>query len=241
VLRLSDDRNFGRTLAALSLLAAPLMLFLGALIGPDLDDDAVKRLAEIPDNEAAYVIGGILFLIAPLVLIPGMVGTIHLLRRGRVTLGQIGAALITIGGLATMAFYGYGAVEYIAATEAGLDRAQMAELLDASEESGLVIPVIILFLGGLVLGSILLAIGLWRSRVVPVWAPIVLVLSTLVNFFGESKAIEVISFVLLFAGLAPVAMKILSIPDDDWERWTLPERGAAAPPAAPTQVGPPPA
>jgi hypothetical protein len=241
VLRLSDDRNFGRTLAALSLLAAPLMLFLGALIGPDLDDDAVKRLAEIPDNEAAYVIGGILFLIAPLVLIPGMVGTIHLLRRGRVTLGQIGAALITIGGLATMAFYGYGAVEYIAATEAGLDRAQMAELLDASEESGLVIPVIILFLGGLVLGSILLAIGLWRSRVVPVWAPIVLVLSTLVNFFGESKAIEVISFVLLFAGLAPVAMKILSIPDDDWERWTLPERGAAPPPAAPTQVGPPPA
>jgi hypothetical protein len=68
----------------------------------------------------------------------------------------------------------------------------------------------------------------------------VLVLSTLINFFGESKAIEVISFVLLFGGLAPVALKILSIPDDDWERWTLPERGAAPPPAAPTQVGPPP-
>ncbi len=177
------------------------------------------------------MIGGLLFLFAPLVLVPGMMGVIRLMRRGGVTLGQVGAALIMFGGLMTMAFYGYGVVQYIAATESGLDHAQMAKLFDAVDDSALQIPVILGFVVGLLIGSILLAIALWRNRVVPVWGPIALVISAILGFFGMSPAIGAISFALLFVGVLPIAQKLLSISDEEWEDWHLPEAGGG--PAAP--------
>lgn len=231
MLNFSDSRNFTRTLAAISLIVTPLMLFAGAVIGPDLGDNYTEELATIADNEAAYVISGLLFLFAPLLFVPGMMGVIRLMRRRGVTLGQVGATLIMFGALLIIAFYGWGAVEYVAATESGLDRAQMGQLFEAAEDSALGVPIWVGgFILGLTLGSILLAIALWRNRVVPVWSPIALVLSTLVGFFGEDKWISAASFVLLFIALWPVAQKLLSISDDEWENWHLPEAGTAAPP-----------
>src|ERR687891_183720 len=173
---LSDSRNFTRTLAAISLLVTPALLLLGALIGPDLGDDTAEELADIADNEAAYVISGLLFLVSPLVFVPGMMGVIRLMRRRGVTLGQIGAAMIMFGALLTMAFYGWGVVEYVAATNADLSRPEMATLFDEAEDSGLGVPIWLGgFIIGLLVGSILLAIVLWRNQVVPVWFPIALV------------------------------------------------------------------
>lgn len=234
MLNFSDSRNFTRTLAAISLLVTPVMLLLAVLIGPDLGDDAAEELADIADNEAGYVISGLLFLIAPLVFVPGMMGTIRLMRRRGVTLGQIGAALIMFGGLVTLAFYGWSVVEKVAATHEGLNRAEMARLFDSAEDSALLVPIIVGFLGGLILGSILLAIGLWRNQVVPVWSPIALVASSILGFFGESVVVGAIAFALLFVALLPVALKLLSISDEEWETWHLPEpRGAPPPPPSP--------
>ena len=239
MLSFSDSRNFTRTLAAISLILAPLMLLAASIIGPDLGDNYTEELANIADNEAAYVTSGILFLLAPLVLVPGLMGVFRLMRRRGVTLGQVGAAMVMFGALITMAFYGWGAIEYVAATESGLDRAQMAELFDAAEDSALGIPIWVGgFILGLTLGSILLAVALWRSRVVPVWSPIALVLSTIIGFVGEDKWIAAASFVLLFIALWPIAQKLLSISNDEWEDWHLPEAGTAAPPPSPGSAPP---
>ncbi|MGH2980410.1 MAG: hypothetical protein ACRDKV_00005, partial [Solirubrobacterales bacterium] len=75
---------------------------------------------------------------------------------------------------------------------------------------------------------------------VPIWSPIALVLSTLINFVGsEEKWVAAASFVLLFIALWPLAQKLLSISDDEWEDWHLPEPDAAAPPPpAPPEAAP---
>ena len=240
MLNFSDSRNFTRTLAAVSLIVTPLMLLAAAIIGPDLGDNYTEELEAIADNDAAFVISGVLFLFAPLVFVPGMMGVIRLLRRRGVTLGQVGAALIMFGALLTMAFYGWGVVEHTAATESGFDRTEMARLFDKTEDSAVGIPIWLGgFIIGLVIGSILLAIGLWRTGVVPVWSPIALVLSTVVSFFSEEKWIVAVSFALLFVALWPLAQKLLSITDDEWENWHLPEQSAAAPPPPPPGAGSP--
>ncbi|MEK6278562.1 MAG: DUF4386 family protein [Actinomycetota bacterium] len=240
MLNWSDSRNFGRTLAALSLFITPLLLLASGLLAPDLGDNTAEEIANIADDKGLYVVSGILFLLAPLLFVPGMMGVIHLMRRRGVTLGQVGAAMIMIGALCTLAFYGWGAVEYVAATEDGLDRAQMAKLFDAAEDSAIGAPIIVGFLGGLVIGSILLAIALWRSGVVPVWSPIALVLSNVINFIGEDKVVAAIGFALLFVALLPVGQKILSIRDDEWDSWQLPDSGGPAPAPAEPPPAPPP-
>lgn len=225
MLKLSDVRNFGRTLAGLSLIVAPLLLLAASIIGPDLSDETAERLQEIADNEGAYIAGGYLFLAAPFALIPGLIGLMRVLRGRRVTVGQVGAGLILIGGTATIAFFGFGVFEFEAA-QPGLDAGQMAQLSDNVDDSGLLVPLIVLFIGGLVLGSVLLAIGLWRQRAAPAWAALALGLSAIVNFLGEEKAISVIAFALLLIGLGPVGIRLLSMSDEEWERVGLEERPA---------------
>ena len=110
MLRLSDERNFARTLAALSLVAGPFLLLLGTIVGPDTSGDGAQRLAEIADNEARYVASGYLFLFGALLFVPGLIGLWRFLRGPQgVTLGQAAAGLYLLGVLATIAFFGFGA------------------------------------------------------------------------------------------------------------------------------------
>jgi len=88
------------------------------------------------------------------------------MRASRVTLGQVAGALLLLGSAATVAFYTFGAMEYQMATQANVNRAEAAKLLEG-EEPGLVIPILLLFLVGVVLGLVLLAQAAWRTGVLP--------------------------------------------------------------------------
>jgi len=231
MLRLSDSRNFARTLCALSLIAAPLLLLVGVLLGPDLSDDAAERLGEIQDDKTLYAASAVLFLVAPWVFIPGMVGLIHLLRGRGVTIGQVAASLLLLGALATTVFYGASGYEYQAAT-GGFNTPEVAELTEAAEEADYFIPIIIVFLAGVVLGGIALGIVLWRRGVVAAWAGLAVSASAVVGFIADSKAVSAIGFGLLLVGLGATALRVLSMTDEEWERWTpLPD--GPAPPTEP--------
>jgi hypothetical protein len=223
MLKLSDSRNFGRTLGGIGLIAASILFVAGTAVDPAWDEDTADYLAEVAADDGLYLLAGILNLVGALFLIAGLISVIHLLRRRRVTLGQIGAGLVLIGAVAIASTYIVSVFE-IVSTDEKFDRTQMVELFEDTEESGEAAPVFAMFLGGLILGTILLAIGLWRQRAVAVWVPILLVVGNIVNFAGESQGLALVSSVILAAALIPLGLKILSVSDDDWERWeVLPE------------------
>lgn len=234
MLKVSDERNFARTLAGLALIVAPLLLLLATLIGPDLSSDPAKRLPEIADNEARYIASGYLFLVAAWVFVPGLIGLWHLFRGPRVTLGQVGAGLVLLGVITTIAFFGFGAYEYEAA-QPGLDRAQMAQLADNVDESGVTTPLfIVTFLVGIGIGSLIVAWSLWRRRLVPPWVPAAIVVGTILGAFSEdSVAVGAIGFALLVVGFGSVGLKLLSMSDDEWEHLGR-APAPAEPPAGPT-------
>ena len=73
-------------------------------------------------------------------------------------------------------------------------------------------------------------------------SPILLVVSMLLGFFAseESAIVNAISFLILTAALAPLAMLIWGL-SDEWERWELPvEAAGTAGTAAPPPPPPPP-
>ena len=80
------------------------------------------------------------------------------------------------------------------------------------------------------LGSILLAIALFRRRIVPIWSPILLLVAIVVSFLAgeESAIVNAISSLILTAALAPLAMLIWGLSDDEWERWELSLEDAGA-------------
>lgn len=235
---LSDSISFSRNLAGVGLLAGPLLMALAALIDPAYDDDAALYLAEVADGEGAYLIAGLLGTIGSLVFIAGGLGLIRLLRGPAVSLGQVGAWLLTLGliGLApVLAFNGFD----IALADAE-SRESAVAIFDSLEDSAaLTVYWVSFFFIGVVLGTLLIALALIRRRIVPVWAPGVLLAALAVGFGGSGAVLAALSFILLAVGFYPLAMIILRMSDRSWAEW-LPleaEGLASVPPADVTGAG----
>ena len=236
----SDSRRLSRTLAAVGLIAGPVLLLLSTLADPAWSDDSAEYLAEVADDKGLYILAGVLGSLGSLVLIPGMLGVARLFRERRVTLGQIGATLVTIGliGLtAILAFNGFD----IALADLDDRAAAVAVYDDIDENAAVVVYFVTIFFIGLILGSILLAIALFRRRIVPIWSPILLIVSALIGFIGPEEQVgSILSSVVLVAALFPLAQRIWGLSDDEWERWELPLAGETSRPAAPPPPPPPP-
>jgi hypothetical protein len=234
MLRFSDERNFARTLAGLSLFAGPLMLLLAAAVSPDLSGDGGERLAEIADNEGRYIASGYLFLLGAWLFVPGLIGLWRLFRGPRgVTLGQVGGGLVLLGVITTIAFFGFGAYEYEMA-QPGLDQTQMAELAEQADETEVAIPLFITFLVGVGIGSLIVAWSLWRRQLVPPWSPAAIVVGTIVSAAAEDDAVlAAIGFAFLLIGFGAVGLKLLSMSDDEFDQLGRGPAAAEPPPPPP--------
>jgi hypothetical protein len=239
MLRFSDSRNFSRTLAAIGLIAGPLLFTIQGLLDPAWASDSAEYLTAVADDKGRYIAAGAAGTIGSLLFIPGLLGVMRLFRSRSITLGQIAAGLLTVGVIGLSAILAFNGFDVFLADHA--DRAAAVEIYDDLDDSGALIAYFLFFFFiGIVLGSILLAIALFRRRIVPIWSPILLVVSIVVSFLAseESGIVNAISFLILTAALAPLAMLIWGLSDDEWERWELPlERtgtdGAVAPPPPP--------
>ena len=232
MLRLSDQRSFARTLAGLSLIVAPLLLLISTLIGPDLSDDGAKRLSEIADNEGRFVASRYLLLIGAWIFVPGLIGLSRVFRGPRVLLGQVGAGLVLIGWISTISFFGLGAYEYEAARPA-LGRELLGRLADRVDNSAVMMPMIIItFVVGIAIGSLIVAWSLWRRQLVPPWEPAALVVWTVLDILANSVAVSAIALAFLLVGFGSVGLKLLSMSDEEWDLLGRAPGPAEPPPAS---------
>jgi hypothetical protein len=231
MLKLSDSRNFAKSLAGLGLILGPVLIILAVLIGPEPADEADEFLQNVADAEGRTIVSQVLFLLAGLALVPGALGIIRLGRDRSVTFAQVAGGLVFLGVIVLLMVYVIGVFDLAMADEAA-DRAEMVALSERAEEHGLAWVVFIMFLVGFVLGNILVGIALWRRGVLPVWGAAAIVLAVIVGFLAEARLLEALAFVLLLVAYGYLGLKILGMSEEEWEG--VPARGAvAAQPPAP--------
>jgi len=218
MLRLSDERNFARSLAGLCLIVAPLLLLVGTIIGPDIvGKEGAERLPVIARNDGRYVAELYLLVLAAWVFVPGLVGLWRVFRAPGVTLGQVGTGMVLIGFITTIALLGSGTYEY-EAVQPGLNPAQMAKLANNVNDSSVIGPVFLVsFVLGLGIGSLIVAWSLWRRRIVAVWAPVAIVIGTVLDIASSSKAVAALAFVFWLVGFGAVGAHLLSMSDEEWD------------------------
>lgn len=219
MLRFSDARNFGRTLTGLALIVGPALMLVASIVMPNTDNDnKLKELNSVAAHKSAYLWGSVLFLLGTLTLLAASVGIIHLFRNTRVTLGQIAGSLLLVGTAVTTAFYAFSIVEYEMVNQPGLNRAELARYLHAANNTAAGAPLFILFLLGIVLGLILLAIAAWRRKLIPIWAAILVFLGGLFSFVGgHDQTASIIDSVLLLIPFVVLARAVLSMSDEEWD------------------------
>jgi len=236
VLRFSDARNFGRTLTGLCLIAGPLLFVISSVVGPNTDhDNKAKELADVAAHKSAYLTNAYMFLAAAVLVIIASIGLVRFFRGARgVTAGQIGGTLLVLGSSVLFAFFAFTITEYEMVNQKGVDRGAMAFFLHRLDKSNSGWPLFILFLLGIGVGLLLLAVAMYRTRAVPVWAAGAVGVGAVLNFFGGT-GIEIAANALLFVGLAVLAVGILRMSDEEWDSPRERKGAPAGPePAAPT-------
>jgi hypothetical protein len=240
LLKFSDARNFARTSTGLLLIAGPAILTLASIISPNTDhDNKLKELAAVAAHKGTYVLSGLLFLLATVLLMYAGWGVVRLFRGPRgVTLGQVGGVLLSLGAMVGAGWYAFGVLEYEMVNHKGLDRVALATYLHKANDSSLLLPLIIMFGVGVVIGTILIGVAAIRTRIVPVWAAVVIIVSGAAGFFSNGKAGGIISGVVLLVGFGALGLRALQMTDEEWDQ---PRERKAAPVAPEAPPAPAPA
>lgn len=225
---LRNATRFRRITAGLCLIAAPILSLISDMLqvrDPSLSiPELLDAVAANPvPNEIAFI-----FALAGFVLmVPAVVGIVHLLRHRSVALGHIGGAL-TIVGLFSFAFV--GGTEFLLfgpGADPSLNRAAILALNERISVSPVYTLINLAEIFGIIFGFIILAIALFRAQAKLRLAAVLLGISTLSRFLLASFSWGVIaSDILLAIASAAIGYFVLRLSDDEWERLSVHERTA---------------
>jgi hypothetical protein len=218
---LSNGESIRRTAAAISLILSPALLTAAFVVLPTTASDPTAALEIIAKQPTRWYLFGLFGLLSYLLLVPATLGLVHLAHRRSPAWANLGGALALLGAITAVAdtrLWVFG--EQQMATP-GADRAQMVALISRLDDAmGANLPFILGALA-LVIGTVVLAIGLYRARAIPAWACVALGAGTtgsLAAWFASSQAALVATSVALVLGYGWVGVGVLRQSDQAWER-----------------------
>lgn len=173
------------------------------------DETGAEALALAASGPDVLRLGIVAGMIGCLLIIPAVMTALRLVPRSR--LAFVGGSLMIAG---YVCYFGVllSNVIIIAMAERGGPLADYAAVIDASQSALSTAWVFPIFIVGNLLGTLLFGIGLLRSRTVPVWAAILIMLWPVLHISGliiGGEVLEIIGAVLQAIGFAAVAAVVL--------------------------------
>jgi len=221
MLKFNGSNNFRRTAAGLCLIATPLVGLGSALITPRATGGMRDELATIAEHTGRWLLGEFLNLISFFLFMLAALAIVQLLRHRAVVLGHVGGGLVMLGAFFHGSIIGFALVE-VPLVESGGARDRMVEFANQMYEHTAFMMILFPFLS-FFLGWLLLAVALWRARVAPLWISATLGMAPLSEFFGPEAVSPELMFALFLVALGYVGLKVLRLPDKEWERGGAPE------------------
>jgi hypothetical protein len=200
------------------MVVAPLVLLAAMVIHPASDMDEAAQVATIADNLDAWYVAHLLALVSIALMVPAVLGLMHMLREREVAFGHVGGGLAVLG---LLAFTGIVAMELVMWQLAGAgETAQAVALLERlNDTAGIVIPFVLVSFG-LSLGLACLAIGLYRARAVQSWMAISVAAGAVLLGAAIGSAMNwlaIVAAAFLVVGLGAIGRMVLQQTDEAWE------------------------
>jgi hypothetical protein len=213
---LSDPRRFSRLVAAFALIAAPVLVLAGMAATPW---ETEGTLGAYHDALAAHPqqanVAALLLHFGFLLLLPASLGLMHLARGARPKLAHVGG-LLAVGGLATLPGLLVTDFYDLALAEA-LPRAQSVEIAESAGESWAAAVMGLSAAFPAIIGTILLAVAVWRAGVAPGWTALLVAAGWLVPFGSEvSLVLSVAGAGLMTLGFGWIGLAVARMDDQTW-------------------------
>ncbi len=220
-----DFRALRRIVTAISIVLGPLAVgvvraTVPAVSPPD-GKAAIAAMIANPDMARIELAAGV---VATLFLPFAIVGLTRLVMRRSPILAMLGGSLALIGWALVPTLVTIDAMTYVMA-HSGADANQFASLWDQVNGNIVVNLLTTIFVVGHEFGTLLLGIGLVRTRAAPLWAAVAVMLGILLHPVGFAlgiRPLDILGFALLVIGCVAAARAILIIPNDAWDLPSLP-------------------
>jgi hypothetical protein len=188
------------------------------VIHPASDTNEAAQVATIADNLDAWYVAHLLAFIAIGLMVPAVLGLMHMLREREVAFGHLGGGLAMVG---LLAFAGIVGMEMAMwqMVAGGSTREAVGLLERLNDTTGIVIPFLLVSFG-LSLGVAGLAFGLLRARFVQSWMAIFVAVGAIAFGFAIGTAMNWLAIVgaaFLVVGLGAIGRMVLRETDEAWE------------------------
>ena len=215
----SDSQHLRKTVAGACMLLAPLMFLVAFVISPRLETDAGKQLSAATGHADRFYIANLVATLGLVLVVPAVLGVMHMLRERRPAYSGLGGALTLLGVFATMVGQGVAFVMWQMAHHGGASAANTSVIHAMTHDAGTVIPIVALgYLGAV--GVCVLAAGLYLARVVDWWMALFFAAGIVcINLAFPLAALwlAIVGAALMLVGLGSVGLLVLRESDADWE------------------------
>lgn len=214
-----DTRRASRWLAALLLPIGPAAVALLRYFLPyDTVDDPATIVGDViaEPGRTSFVLW--MALVATLTLVPAayFVGRLTRRRAPRLTAA---ALVLLVPGYLVLPWLASSDYFVWAGGEAGVDAGAITRMYETIHPSVDVAGGV--FVLGHVIGTVLLGVALWRSRMVGRWAALCTIVSQPIHFVAAvivvSRTLDLVGWGLQAVGFAAVGWAILRLHNDDWD------------------------
>ena len=226
MLKISAAAHFRRVVAGLCLVAAPLLFAVAEIATPQPSGSAAAQFASFAQHRNQLLVGVLFGLASAMCFVPALFGLLHKIRHRGVVYAHVAAALIIYGLVTLAALDGINAMFWVM-TKPGMNHAAMVNLLNGLQHGSAVAgaPLLVghyLF----AIGEVLLGIAVWRARLAPRWAGILVALWPVsdVALSSAGDLASLVSDAIGVARLAALGWRLITAPDASWD--ALPEIAA---------------
>lgn len=217
-------RPTARSLSALALVAAPAVTTVALAIDVSPQADTTEELLLlVSGNAQRWSTGLTLFLLSGPLWVPAGIALLRLFGRGR-ALGWWAAVAVLVGGVAIVPV-DTSNVYLSGLATSGIPLAEQVAIADGVNSAPTLLAIELLHGVGFAGGLLVVAIALFRSRIVPPWAAAGIVVGLVGLLAAPQQLVHVLAMGLVTVVLAVVAARVARMTDDEWQR------GAAEPQA----------
>ena len=215
----SDSHHLRKTVAGSCMILAPLFFVIAFVVSPRLETEAGPTLSVAAENADRFYIANLLATVGLILVVPAVLGLMHMLRERRPGHSALGGGLTLIGVLLTLVSTGVSFVIWEMARNGADSAANVAVLDGVLNDAGVVIPVYIVgYLGAI--GVLILGLGLYSSRVVDWWMALFFAAGVVcinIAFPAGTLALAIVGAALMLVGLGSMGLMVLGESDADWE------------------------
>lgn len=160
--------DFVQKTRGIALIGSPLLFLISEIIHPETQNEAAKELASVASNHTQWYIAHMAALFAIILLPYAIQGLLALLGEHSFTLSHAAAALISVGTVAVSGLLTFDVITWVMAVNGS--RGEMIRLYESITQSpSFSLPFRIIGPLTLVIGMLMLAVILFRSKTVKRW------------------------------------------------------------------------